>query len=67
MDKQIEKRISKAVEEAEFAFWEVIAEHFPEATYGDLDALSACLFVQNCRQVTEEWLSVNTNLLPEKE
>ena len=59
-----EERIEKAVNEAEDAFWSVIAERFPEAETGDLFFDASIEFGDECRSVVRLWIATNTNLLP---
>lgn len=60
-----EERIEKAVNEAEDAFWSVIAERFPEAETGDM-YIDACVrFTDNLEHNVRLWLATNTDLLPD--
>lgn len=60
-----EERIESALKEAENAFWEVIAEKFPEAEKGDLYFDACVQFWRECDNVVRLWLAINTNLLPD--
>ena len=62
--REMEKRIEKAVDDAEDAFWEVIATNFPEAKTGDLDPFAHVNFVLQGEDVVKTWLAMNTDLLP---
>ena len=67
MNKELEKRIEDAVQDAEFEFWAEIAKKFPEATSGDLDPFTVCkMFLANV-DVVKQWVTYNTNLVPDEE
>ena len=57
-------RITKAREDAIFAFWAEVAKHFPEAESGDLDPHSVFYFDEMADDLIEEWTASN---LPRKE
>ncbi len=65
MNKEIRNRISKAVDEAELAFWKTICEHFPEAETGNLDPFEAAIFSTRCDIIATRWVATNTDLIPE--
>ena len=51
------------IQEAQDAFWEVIADRHPEITTGDLDPASAMAFSEACRDVAENWVSANSLII----
>jgi hypothetical protein len=51
--------ITALAEEAEDAFWEVIAGHFPEATSGDLSPLTSHAFSGTAERAVREWIGAN--------
>lgn len=61
----VDERIEEAVKEAEYAFWEVIAQKFPEATHGDMYPDACINFSVYCENVAKIWVASNTNLLPD--
>lgn len=57
-------RLERALEEADLAFWTVIAKAFPRVKSGDLPPLTVDRFRHHQRDVVLEWLSWN---LPERD
>jgi hypothetical protein len=54
------KRVEKAVQDADYEFWQVIARAFPEITTGDL-AIDVTIDLQNMMIfAVEQWLDSNT-------
>lgn len=51
--------VAHIAELAELAFWSVVGEKVPEATYGDLDPLVCYEFRQACEKVVEIWIDTN--------
>ena len=51
--------LDAAIYDAQDAFWEVIAERFPQVRYGDLDMEAQSLFDDACREVVQAWLDNN--------
>lgn len=52
-------RIETAVNEAELAFWDVIAKAYPEIKTGDLDPAAATELTQAMERAVEAWLLAN--------
>lgn len=61
----IHERVVEAVEEAENAFWVVIAEKFPEAKTGNMYFDASVEFSDKCHDTAKLWVALNTNLLPD--
>ena len=62
MNEKIEqsKRIERAVQNADYAFWQVIADAFPEIKTGSL-AIDVTFDLQRMQTVAvEQWLDSNT-------
>jgi len=55
----MESKIRSAVDEAEQAFWAVIASNFPEIKTGDLDPLTAFKLAQTMSDTVKIWLDTN--------
>ena len=55
----LELRSKAAVDEAEQAFWEVIARFFPEAESGDLSPDAVFRFSEACTDAVEQWIDSN--------
>lgn len=53
------ERLAKANEDAQYAFWEEFAKHYPESKSGDLDPLYVEEFDRACQIVTAEWVDNN--------
>jgi hypothetical protein len=51
--------LAEVVEEAEFAFWEVVARRTPSASSGDLPPDASFAFTQACRDAVERWVELN--------
>lgn len=59
-----EDRIREALMEADLAFWDVIAEKFPEVKTGDLDPMTTMGLSAEQEKAVHEWLTLNgTKLL----
>ena len=54
-----DQAIKKAVEDGEFAFWEQIVKHFPEATSGDFDPILSMRMDQRLQGYLSHWLDWN--------
>jgi len=54
------KRTKTAVDEAELAFWAVIARHFPEIKTGDLDPINSWNLTQTMTSMVILWRIANT-------
>lgn len=52
-------RLDAAVEEAELAFWAVIAEAYPEAQTGDFPFDAAHAIEQSMRAAAKRWIELN--------
>ena len=52
-------RIEKAVKDAEFAFWAVIAEEFPEIRKGEVTPWEAMLFDCELQDAVRRWYNDN--------
>jgi len=61
----LDKKIERAVTEAEYAFWDVIAHSFPEAETGDMHIDVCIRFTDNLNHAVRLWLATNTDLLPD--
>ena len=59
MSKPSKDRIEKAVKNAEFAFWAVIAEEFPEIRKGDVTPWEAMLFDGELQDAVRRWYNDN--------
>lgn len=59
MSREVEGRKALALETAEFAFWERIAQAYPEAKSGDFPFDAAADFSAACKQAVEVWLEWN--------
>ena len=66
-DEELTTRRDDAVVEAEFAFWDKFAEHFPEATSGDFDPLESFRLTESMDRAAKHWLACNHPELEEKE
>ena len=53
------ERIKDAIEDAELAFWAVIADRFPEATSGDLSVERTIGLDQMMHSAVNEWVDNN--------
>ena len=51
--------IDKAIADAQNAFWQVIAERFPNITTGDFPPLPALSFDVACTQAVLTWVKCN--------
>ncbi len=54
-----EERIADAVQDAEDAFWAVIAEQFPEADSGDLSPDAAFALTAAMEKAVRAWIDAN--------
>lgn len=52
-------RIHQAVAAAQDAFWEELAEHFPEATHGDFPPDAQLAFDEACMTAATIWVEGN--------
>ena len=59
MNEPSKDRIEKAVKNAEFAFWAVIAEEFPEIRKGDVSPWEAMLFGGELQDAVRRWYNDN--------
>ena len=59
-DRFSEMVVQPHVEAAQQAFWEVVAQRFPEITTGDLPPEAATAFDEACYHVVWSWLGANT-------
>jgi hypothetical protein len=55
----LEERIVAATENAEEAFWAVVAGSFPEAETGDLDPLEVMRLEEHLTRAVREWVEAN--------
>lgn len=53
-----EKRMKKAIQEAEQAFWLSVAQSYPEAKSGDLDP-GMFILENKMKEAVEAWVDVN--------
>jgi hypothetical protein len=53
------RRVKKAVEKAQDAFWMVIAKSFPEVKSGDFDPMASHQFDTACEKAVEHWIAMN--------
>lgn len=53
-------RIEKAAQEAETAFWNKVAEHFPEVETGDFPPLESFNMMHQMEGWIHLWISFNT-------
>ncbi len=51
--------LSTLTQEAEDAFWQVVVQHYPEATSGDLSPWTSFQFSQVAEQAIAEWIYAN--------
>lgn len=51
--------LDSLVQEAEAAFWEVIANRFPDAKTGDLSPLATIRLSQAQEEAVKEWIANN--------
>ena len=63
MNKAMKEKIESVAEEAQLAFWAVVADNFPECKSGDLDPMFSSLFSISCTDVVEEWVKTNSEVL----
>lgn len=59
MTPDLNRRIVEASNEAQAAFWKVVAKNFPEATTGDFDPLSYNRFAVTCDNAVTHWVDCN--------
>lgn len=52
-------KTNNAIQEAQDAFWAVIAKHHPECKTGDLDPMSVLAFDNACNRVVNTWVDGN--------
>ncbi len=55
------------IEEALDAFWEVIAEKFPQATTGDLSPLASIHLQIAAEKAVDEWVNCNATPIKAKQ
>ena len=65
MSEPSKDRVTKAVREAEFAFWAVIAKEFPEIRTGDVTPWEAMLFSGELEDGVRRWYNDNKDDEPE--
>ena len=65
MSEPSKDRVTKAVREAEFAFWAVIAKEFPEIRTGDVEPWEAMLFSGELEDGVRRWYNDNKDDEPE--
>ena len=65
MSEPSKDRIEKAVKNAEFAFWAVIAEEFPEIRKGEVTPWEAMLFDGELQNAVRRWYNDNKDDEPE--
>ena len=53
------ERLAKATEDAQLAFWEEFAKHYPEAVSGDFEPLHTIWFDNACGMATAHWVDNN--------
>jgi hypothetical protein len=53
------KRLKNALDKAGDAFWNMIAEEYPECKTGDLDPMAVFEFSDMCKKVVETWVDLN--------
>ena len=63
MNKEMKEKIESVTGEAQYAFWEVVAEKFPECKSGDLDPISSMRFDVACSDVITTWVFVNSDVI----
>jgi hypothetical protein len=56
-----EERIENAIKKADIAFWDVIAQQFPEVKTGDMPPYAAILFEEIQKKVVGYWIDFNTD------
>lgn len=59
MDKNLDERISLAVQKGEEAFWATVAAEFPEVTTGDLDPSTTISLTEKMRSAIAAWVEYN--------
>ena len=53
------ERVKKAAQDAEFQFWCVISDNFPEITKGDVDPWTSMKFGQELEERVKRWYNDN--------
>ena len=56
MDKQ---KLTFVTQNAEYAFWKTISEHYPEIRSGDVDPWTAVQFTLRLEKEVEQWYNNN--------
>lgn len=59
MSPDLIRRILDASNEAQAAFWKVVAKHFPESTTGDFDPVAFLRFDVHCQNAVTHWVDCN--------
>ena len=55
----LDARVTEAVSDADWNFWDKIIDHFPEIKTGDVDPWEAMMFRQACEKSVLEWYNMN--------
>jgi hypothetical protein len=59
MSLELERRIERALSDASYAFWETLAEQFPECQTGDLTPMTTIRFQEAARAAVYELIVLN--------
>ena len=54
-------KLEKTMENAEYAFWEAVADAYPEVKSGDLPPCASFRFREACREAINLWLNYNSD------
>ena len=54
-NKEIYDRLDRTVRDAEYAFWEVVAENYDEIRTGDCDPFEAIRFTESLKRQVISW------------
>ena len=57
--KKYDERFKRAMELAQGAFWDTIAENYPEMTSGDFSPDEAIEFDVACKKAITHWIDMN--------
>lgn len=58
-EKPLKERIKDVMYDAQWAFWAVVAEKFPEAKYGDFAPDQTIAFDRACETAITQWVDNN--------
>ena len=59
MEKPSQEKIKAVAEEASLAFWDVVANSFPEIKTGDMEPLVVAQWTLRTQIVIQEWINNN--------